>query len=438
MTIRPTLARVVRDVAVCRTSCRTFAIASAILLGVGSSALPAQAPVDTLRITDVVAIARRDNPALLAARSSAIGATERAAGAGALPDPVLSLGLMNRPINGFDATERMTMNQVQLTQDIPWPGTLGAMRREAASWALAESHDAAEVEAMLLAELLERYFALAATDRTLVILERNRDLLRDFFLVTTSRYEVGEAPQQDVLQAQVAVAMLSEEIIALGQQRRADAARLNALLGRTAEAVVPAVELPPLGEALPSVDSLLHIAAVGRPALRAADARRQAATAGVAVAQRQRYPDLMFGAAWNQRPAFDDMASLMVGVRLPVRSGSRQQPQIREREALAAGADAAARDLTNQTWAGLVESRAAAERARALGELYRTAILPQSGAAVEAALSGYRVGEVDYDTLAESQMTVNRYEIALVRITAEYHQAVARIDALTGRIGGGQ
>lgn len=105
---------------------------------------------------------------------------------------------------------------------------------------------------------------------------------------------------------------------------------------------------------------------------------------------------------------------------------------------MAAGANAAAQDLTNQTWAALVEARAAAERARALGTLYVTAILPQAAAAVEAALSGYRVGEVDYSTLVESQMTVNRYEIALVRITAEYHQAVARIDALTGRIGGGQ
>lgn len=438
MTIRTTLARLVRGVAGFPTPCRAVVMASALLLGVGIPRLPAQVRTDTLRIADAIAIARRESPALFAARSGVTAATERLASAGILPDPVLSLGLMNRPISGFGTAEPMTMNQVQLTQDIPWPGTLGAMRREAASWALAESHDAAEVEAMLLAELLERYFVLAATDRTLVILERNRDLLRDYFLVTTSRYEVGEAPQQDVLQAQVAVAMMSEEIIALGQQRRADAARLNALLGRTAEAVVPAVELPQLGSELPSVDSLLRAATSGRPALRAADARRQAATAGVAVAQRQRYPDLMLGAAWNQRPAFDDMASLMVGVRLPVRSGSRQQPQIREREAMAAGADAAARDLTNQTWARLVESRAAAERARALGELYRTAILPQSGAAVEAALSGYRVGEVDYNTLVESQMTVNRYEIALVRITAEYHQAVARIDALTGRIGGGQ
>src|SRR5690606_16908615 len=236
---------------------RVIALVLSVTLGAGSAPIAAQAYSDTLRIADAIATARRDNPSLSAARSGAAAAAQRVASAGSLPDPVLSLGLMNRPINGFGTDEPMTMNQVQLSQDIPWPGTRGAMRREAASWALAEVHDAAEVEAMLLAGVLERYFTIAATDRTLVILERNRDLLRDFFAVTTSRYEVGEAPQQDVLQAQVAVAMMTEEIIALGQQRRADAARLNALLGRNADAPIPGMELPSLGVELPSVDSLM-------------------------------------------------------------------------------------------------------------------------------------------------------------------------------------
>jgi outer membrane protein TolC len=414
----------------------TTTVVLVAMLGAGVPALGAQAPADTLRIADAIAIARRDSPFLIAARSAAVAIAERVAAAGTLPDPVLSFGLLNRPINGFGAGEPMTMNQVQLSQDLPWPGTLGARRREAASRALAGTHDAAEVEATLLAEVLDRYFTLAATDRTLVILGRNRDLLRDFFAVTTSRYEVGEAPQQDLLQAQVAVAMMTEEIVALGQERRADAARLNALLGRDADEALPALELPPLGDVPPSVDSLMGIASESRPAIRAAEERQRATAAGIEVANRERYPALMVGAAWNQRPAFDDMASLMVGVRLPVRPGSRQRSRVREMEAMATEADAAALDLTNRTWADLVEARAAVERARTLGALYETAILPQAGASVEAALSAYRVGQVDYSTLVENQMTVNRYEIALVRITAEYHQAVTRIDALLDRIGG--
>ena len=35
-------------------------------------------------------------------------------------------------------------------------------------------------------------------------------------------------------------------------------------------------------------------------------------------------------------------------------------------------------------------------------------------------------------TLVESEMTVNRYEIELVRLAAAYHQAAAEIEALLG------
>ena len=55
---------------------------------------------------------------------------------------------------------------------------------------------------------------------------------------------------------------------------------------------------------------------------------------------------------------------------------------------------------------------------------------------MESALSAYRVGQVDYMTLVENEMTVNRYEIESVRLAAQYHQAVARIDALLGPAGG--
>ncbi|HPE14033.1 MAG TPA: TolC family protein [Actinomycetota bacterium] len=401
----------------------------------GPATLIAQAAPDTLRLANAIAMVRQQSPMLAAARSEAEALRARIAPAGAMPDPTLTLGLMNRPLRGFGADEPMTMNQVQLSQELPWPGTLAAMRRQAGLLAGAEALAAAEVEVSLVAEMAQRYFAIAALDRTAVIHERTRDLLRDYFDVTTARYAVGDVPQQDVLQAQVAVASMTETLVVLAQRRVAEVARLNATLGRDARAVVAAVELPSIPEPLPGIDSLMALAAAGRPALRAAAVRVDAAEAGVAVARREQYPALMLGAAWNHRPAFDDMASLMVGIRLPVRPGSRQQPRILEMDAMAAMAAAMTTELTNQTWAALVEARAEAERARALTELYATAILPQASAAVEAALSAYRVGSVDYMTLVESQMTVNRYQVELVQLTATYHQAVARIHALTGTAG---
>ncbi len=66
-------------------------------------------------------------------------------------------------------------------------------------------------------------------------------------------------------------------------------------------------------------------------------------------------------------------------------------------------------------------------------------MLPQARAAVESALSAYRVGRVDYMTLVANEMTVNRYEIETVRLAADYHRALAELEALVGtELGGGQ
>jgi outer membrane protein TolC len=176
-------------------------------------------------------------------------------------------------------------------------------------------------------------------------------------------------------------------------------------------------------------------AAEHRPALQAAYERARAAEAGYRAARRELYPDLMVSLAYLQRPAFDDMATVMFGFSIPLWAGARQLSMRREMAAMQASEEAMARDLYNETYAELTEMRAEAERARQLGDLYASSVLPQARAAVEAALSAYRVGRVNYMTLVESEMTVNRYEIEQVRLAARYQQAVAQIEALLGREG---
>jgi len=94
--------------------------------------------------------------------------------------------------------------------------------------------------------------------------------------------------------------------------------------------------------------------------------------------------------------------------------------------------EARERSLYNETFARITEVRAQAERARSLSELYATSVLPQARAAVESALSAYRVGSVDYMTLVNNQLTVNRYEIETVRLVADYRRAVAELETLIG------
>jgi outer membrane protein TolC len=182
----------------------------------------------------------------------------------------------------------------------------------------------------------------------------------------------------------------------------------------------------------------MGIAVEQRPALHAARARAEAAEAGYRAARRAVYPDFAVTLGYGQRPQYEDLATIMVGINIPLWAGSRQMPLRREMEAVRAMEQAAERDLYNETFAQLAELAADVDRARTLSQVYTTSVLPQAQAAVESALSAYQVGSVDYMTLVQNELTVNRYEIEGIRLTAEYHQALAQVEALVGVPLGGE
>ena len=282
-------------------------------------------PSDTLRLGEALRIARAANPMLRAARASATAAGQRIGPAGTLPDPQLQFGLMNRMASDFGNTmDPMTMNQVQLMQMLPWPGKLGGAKSAARHTAAAASADADDQERMLAAQVRMAYYQTAYADRALEVMGRTRDLLRSFLDVSTTMYAVGSAVQQDVLRAQVEVARMGEEITRMGQERVAMSARLNALLGRSAPTRIPVLELPETdtGE-LPAVDSLVAWALAQRPALNAGAERVAAANASLSAARRELFPDFTLGVAYQQRPQFPTMGSLMVGINVPIFAAAR-------------------------------------------------------------------------------------------------------------------
>ena len=386
---------------------------------------------DTLRLTDAVAAARAANPAVQASRLRAEAEQERVSPAGALPDPVLELGLLNRPFDGFGTDERMTMNVIGLKQAFPWPGNQGFSEEGREHAARAARFDAAEVEAQVVARTRAVHARLAYLDRAIAITADTRSMLRDFLEVAESRYASGAGVQQDVLQAQVAVGRTTADLAGMEQERVAAAARLNALMGRPAGEEIPAVDLPVPGDESLPLDSLMVLAQTGRPALAAAEERALAAEARYRAAGRASYPDFELRVAYGQRPQYTDMGSIALGVSLPIWGGSKDKPLERAAAADQAELDARALELHYETYARLGELRAADERARTLEEIYRVQILPQAEAAVESAFAAYQVGSVDYATLLDARLTVNQYAIDRVRLAAERLQATAEIDALT-------
>jgi outer membrane protein TolC len=412
-----------------------LALGSLLAVAPAEPAAAQSASPDTLTAAHAVALALTASPAVRSADLASVAARERVRPAGTLPDPRLTLGWMNRMTSDLAATnDPMTMDQVAVSQTIPFPGKLRLARQAAARGAEAAADDAELARRRLTTDVLDGYYDLAYMERALAVMTRTQALLRSFRDVATALYATGTGRQGDALRAQVEVARMDEAIATIQAQRTAAAARFNALLSQDPTAPVGPLALPDTSPELPPADSLVAVMAASHPALTAGAARVAAADASAAASRRDLLPDIEFGVAYQRRPSYPSMVSLMVGLDLPLYAGSRQLPARREMAALAEGARADVASLRNELAARVVAARARAERARSLRLLYARDILPQARAAVESALANYRAGQVDFATLLDDQMTVNRYEIESVRLLAEYHQAAAELAALTGGI----
>jgi outer membrane protein TolC len=410
-----------------------MALALALLVLAGSEPLPAQAPGDSLSLSAVYQTIDAGTPRIAAAQAAARAADARIGPARRPPDPELQFGLMNRSLPGFGLDEVLGMNQVQLMQMIPIAGKLGLAARVERARAASADARAAEVRWEERSRAAMAFYELYEADQSIVVARETQQLLRNLVKTTATMYAVGEGRQPDVLRAQVELARMTEELVRMEAMRTATASRLNAVLDRPADASVASPALPVFPPALPPRDSLERLALANRPMLQAGAEDVHAAEAAERLARREIWPDLQLGVQYGWRPmddGTDHMASLMVGVRLPIWAGSRQLAMRQETRAMRemAAADLAGMEASTRGRVG--ELDAEISRARSLLRLYRTTVLPQSDATVASAHAAYRVGGVDFMTLLDARMSTNRYRQEVIRLEAELGRAIAELEML--------
>src|SRR6059036_260257 len=151
------------------------------------------------------------NPTVAQRQAAVRAATLRIRPAGTLPDPMLSVGVMDLALPHFAFNQSdFTKAEAELSQEIPWPGSLGArsgVMRAAAAGARAEE---GTVRRDLTTAMAVAYYRLGYTVTALETLRRQRALLDAAVQLSTTRYATGAAPQSDPLQAKLARARCGE------------------------------------------------------------------------------------------------------------------------------------------------------------------------------------------------------------------------------------
>lgn len=403
--------------------------------------------------------ARRSNPRIHAAELEIVAARSRTVAAGALPDPQLVFGLMNGPLEDpFSSRVQMTMRSVQVRSRFPFPGKLGANKGVAAAQLARAAAELRQVISDVTAELRSAYYDLVFVDRSMEIVARNRELLKQFEIVTRTRYTVGTGAQQDVLKAQVEHTRLGDQLVSLAERRASIVARINGLLDRPEFTEIGVVRMPAsiLRVAVPAPGErvqftfealrstgrvvgvlrdrgdLLESAEAHSPILQIARARIDIADAEHDVLALAALPDFDLQLGYGQRSNREDLVTLMVSIPLPIYKGRKQDRLVEgasaEVERASAELSAARADLR----AEISALHEALIRARDQIALSREGILPQARASLDAAVAGYPVASVDFLTLLDNQVTLFRHELDYYRLVTEFAQDLAELERIVG------
>ncbi len=398
-----------------------------------SLALPAMAAdplfgAESLTSQQLVDLVLERNPNLEALRAAVAEAASRVEPAGALDDPMLSYTLAPRTIG---AGERYQQG-IDLSQEIPWPGTLGLREGVARSEAAAAGQDLADLRLEIIAAVQAGFAEWYYVHRALAINEANRDLLIELRNVAETQYAAGRATQQDVIQTELEHARLLDEALALKREQRSVQAQLNGLLNRApGEYLAPPGHLAPPAPP-PDLQALQQIAVENHPELKGLQAQLEASRSRVELAEKDFYPDfrLMTGysSLWDE-----EEKRFTVGVSINVPWNRSKYQALK---------DAAQADTMQTQWeladrraqllAALARARAEAVESMEVIALHHDLLVPLVQDNLNAAEADYRAGAGDFLDVITAENQKLMTELRLARAQADYVRRLAELKRWTG------
>ena len=329
---------------------------------------------------------------------------ERVPQSGALPDPTLVLGIQNDGFKGIQiGVEPTSFWQVLINVPLSWPGKRGFREDAAAARVTVAEASLQRVRLTLLGDVEGAYLELRLLRGQLALQGRLESLWQQAEEIARARYQVGEAPQSDLLRSQLERTRLRLQRLALEAAERSALQEINRLrvhpLDEPVDTPVPLTE--ERAGPLPAPEVLVADAEARSPDLSLALRNVTVAEARVKSAYRERWPDLSVSAAIMPRGQLEPMWAASVGLSLPIYwwdKGSRavaEAEQVRSSEHL--GADSVRQLLSLRTR----ERHTALSAVLEALEVYRHGLLVQSDATVRSTLAQYRVGKVPFASVLE-------------------------------------
>ncbi|MFU8831122.1 MAG: TolC family protein [Wenzhouxiangella sp.] len=332
----------------------------------------------------------------------------------------------------LDGRETDVGQQIEIAQQIPWPGKL-RLRGEAAGFAADAANQKFAALRLLLSSTAKSLFADWYYIHQAIGINRiNQALLKEFRNIAVSRYSTGLVSKQDALRAEVEIALLEHQAIVLERERRTILARLNTLLNRPPDEPIPPPSKLTEISALPDAKALYDSALQARPELKELAARIQESRTQIELAKKAFYPDVNLTAAYNSLWDNNNKRfTLGVGVNLPLDQSKRH-----------AAEDEARARMKRAEWNRIDQMAKIGEEVQIAYDrtdesmhvfrLYQNKLLPLADENLEAAKADYQAGRGDFLTLISSEKNRMQTQLQTEQALADTHRHIAELERAVG------
>lgn len=402
--------------------------------------LPQWAFSQTLSLSDTVAYALTHEPWLTANKHQQSAYEAQSIAAGTLPDPILTVGLLNLPTDGFAFDqEGMTQFKLGLSQSFSRGDSL-ALKQQALShlaeqfpWQRADR--LAQVKAIVIESWLNAYRA----QQSIYLIEQDKALFSQLIDITEASYasSVKSTSQQDIIRAQLELTRLEDKLVQLEQQ-------LESAKKRLAQWLPYQMLSQPLPRQQPDITPLVAFSALrqeqimtllqSHPAVVAIDKMVAAKQTEIAVAKQGYKPQMAMNLGYGYRddmPSGDsraDLFSIGMSIDLPLFTDNRQDQQVNAAIALAESVKTE-KLIALQKLQGLYfKELSQLEKLQTRAELYQNTLLPQMAEQAQASLNAYTRDDGDFSEVMRARISELNAKIDALNITMDQHIIIARLN----------
>lgn len=388
----------------------------------------------SLSLDDLIAEALQNNPEIQAAERMVDAKRAVAPQQRTLPDPTVSGGWAGNIVPPFSIQtgDPSSARMLGFSQEIPFPGKLSLRGHIADTEAEAELWNHQRVRLSVISNLKQTYYDLFFINKSIEIVQKDKDLLEKLAKVAEARYSVGKGMQQDVIRAQVEISRLLERLTLLEQRKGVAEAMLRSILYRPPDAPIgDPVEVLKI-EVPYSLTELKSIAEANSPELKSQEREIDKNQLALNLAKKEYYPDFGVGFTYFNRPQMPEMYGVNFTAKVPLYFWKKQRYGVEEAASGLVSSKKRNEAVKANLFFKVKDQYLAMKASERLMDLYSKAIVPQSTLALDSSLSGYQVGHIDFLSMLSNFLTVLDYELNYYDSLTNYQKALARLEEILG------